>query len=54
MNKKQTYAAPTVDQVVILPQEAMLDVNSPTSYSNLAIQTIIEEVGTGEDAGVEW
>lgn len=54
MNKKQTYAAPTVDQVVILPQEAMLDINSPTSYSSLAIQTIIEETGSGEDAGVEW
>ncbi len=53
MNKKQNYAAPKVDQVVILPQEAMLDVNSPTSYSNLAIQQILGE-GSGEDAGVEW
>ena len=53
MNKKQNYAAPKVDQVVILPQEAMLDVNSPTSYSNLAIQQIL---GTGEgvDDGIDW
>ena len=37
MNKKQTYAAPKVDQVVIFPREAVLDASSPITLSALLI-----------------
>lgn len=37
MNKKQTYAAPKVDQVVIFPREAVLDATSPITLSALLI-----------------
>ena len=52
MNKKQIYAAPKVDQVVILPHEAVLDITSPTSNESLAIMSILG--GTEEDGGIEW
>ena len=37
MNKKQNYAAPKVNQVVILPREAVLDVTSPITLSAILI-----------------
>lgn len=54
MNKKQIYAAPKVDQVVILPCEAVLDITSPTSNESLAISSILILGGTEEDGGIEW
>ena len=53
MNKKQTYAAPNVDQVVIFPREAVLDITSPTSNESLAIYSIMG-VGSGENDGIAW
>lgn len=53
MNKKQIYAAPKVDQVVIFPREAVLDITSPTSNESLAIYSIMG-VGSGENDGVAW
>ena len=53
MIKKQNYEAPKVEGVTIFPQEAVLDINSPTSYETLAIQQILGQ-GTGENDGVAW
>ncbi len=53
MSKKQNYTAPQVDQVVIFPREAVLDITSPTSNESLAIYSIMG-VGSGENDGVAW
>lgn len=53
MNKKQNYTAPNVDQVVIFPREAVLDIASPTSNESLAIISILG-AGTEDNSGVEW
>lgn len=52
MNKKQTYTAPIVDNVVIFTQDAVLGFSSPTSNESLAIMSILG--GTEEDGGIEW
>ena len=52
MTKKQNYTAPVVEQVVIFPQEAVLDFSSPTS-NEVMIHQIIGQ-GTGESDGIAW
>ena len=53
MNKKQNYASPEVQEVILFPREAVLDITSPASSEGLAIQTILG-TGTGENDGVAW
>lgn len=57
MNKKLNYAAPKVDQVVIFPREAVLDMTSPITLSAITMMGA-PEIPAVENAefssNVEW